>query len=1331
MSKSISFSATLIFILFHFLAYTQPQNNSCNNAQVILPGVTCAIVAATFSGATNSIAAPNCGLNASQDVWFQFVANAETNFIQLGATSGLNHGFQLFEETCDGLAIQCVNAAGANAIESGLFNNFVVGTTYFIRVFNANSTTSSANFTICVQSIPAPEINACSNAQIIVPSSICVNNPASFSGASVSFPAPTCEINSSQDIWFQFVATTETNFIQLSASSGLNHGFQIFEGSCAGSSINCVNAAGVNAIESGLFNNFIVGNTYFVRVFNVNAVLSTANFNICIQSYATPPNNSCTDAQVLVPGSTCQNTTASFSGSSINSTVPTCATNASQDVWFQFVATETVNQVILSSSIGLDHGYEIYEGSCSGTTIHCRNNVGTNSSENGTHNNFTIGTTYYIRVFNVSSGLSTASFNICLIEHSLHVYNDCQNALNVNPTSYCGNITTSFSGSNINGPIPDCAPSASQDIWIQFIASVDTYRISLNGVTNLNHGFEIFENSCGVNSIHCINNAGFGGAEVSILNDFVVGSTYLLRIFNVNNDLSISNLTVCIQAQPVNNVCDNAIEIFPVLGEFCNNNTQVTFVATDLNGSAPTCGLNASQDIWYKFTAITTMNRIELFSASGVNHGFEIFESSCSGTLMHCRNAASSGAAEVGIYANFVVGNEYFIRIFNATSSISTASFFICLRGYPIPSNNDCLNATVITPGTTCSTISTSFSGTNSSQSNPLCGADVTQDRWYQFEATSTSYFIQLNNVSQVNHGFEIYENSCSGPVINCVNNQPSGAESAILDNFVIGNTYYLRLFNLSTTFSNNSIFTFCVQSLPVPIHNECSGAIVVQPNSGWYDATLAGANLSGTGPSCAPNAGQDVWYQFTPNVPTNRIRLNGISLFDHGFIVYEGSCNGPVFQCVNNSGPGGSEDYTSFNFIPGTTYYIRAYTAQSPLSLNTLSLQINEYPEPIYNSCENALLIVPGPTCVYTTATFAGTTTNSPLPLCSPNSIQDAWVQFTATSETHHIRVNSGFNFEVYENSCNGSVLQCVSNSTFTTMNNFITGSIYFIRVFRPSGPISLTTFSVCVQTPLYDECSTAMIVEPTTACTNIPLSFEGTILNSPAPSCGSNSSQDIWVQFTATAYQYYVQTQAQSTFNHGFQVFESSCSGNPIVCVNDFVGGTLNFIESTTLLNLNPGTTYYVRIFNATTTQFNGVLNLCIQATYPPLNNFCDDALVLVPSIYDLPLTATLVGSSITFPAPPCAPNALQDVWFQFTATQSSMTINTTGGLAFQVFNGSCNGTQIACVTNSSAVLNNLVVGQTYYVRVFKTISTPNVGNFNIYINGAIPANCVPTAP
>ena len=273
---------------------------------------------------------------------------------------------------------------------------------------------------LCANHLSYSQNDLCENAIVLTPTSNCGNlTTGSFSGSSISSAMPTCTPNSLQDVWYQFVASDPTMSVFLSATGGLNHGFEILQASCTGTSLVCVNNNGSGTSELNLNNNYVVGQTYYVRVLNVVGNLSTATFGICVQNYPTPTNDLCANAGTINASTTCLTVPVTFSGASTSGVPPTCAVNSSQDVWYRFTAPLPSLTIQLTAASGVNHGFQLYEGSCTSTPISCMNNFGSGTSETANFTTLTVGTTYFIRVFNFNSGLSIGNFGICAFNSTL------------------------------------------------------------------------------------------------------------------------------------------------------------------------------------------------------------------------------------------------------------------------------------------------------------------------------------------------------------------------------------------------------------------------------------------------------------------------------------------------------------------------------------------------------------------------------------------------------------------------------------------------------------------------------------------------------------------------------------------------------------------------------------------------------------------------------------------------------------------------------------------------------------------------------------------------
>ncbi|TBX69933.1 hypothetical protein EZL74_05820 [Flavobacterium silvisoli] len=167
---------------------------------------------------------------------------------------------------------------------------------------------------------------------------------------------------------------------------------------------------------------------------------------------------------------------------------------------------------------------------------------------------------------------------------------------------------------------------------------------------------------------------------------------------------------------------------------------------------------------------------------------------------------------------------------------------------------------------------------------------------------------------------------------------------------------------------------------------------------------------------------------------------------------------------------------------------------------------------------------------------------------------------------------------------------------------------------------------------------------------------------------------------------------------------------------------------------LSLTPATTYdvYIRaICSATDISF-----WSNKKSFTTLiaNDECSNATVVpVNSTINCVVTASgsLLGATASIQGNTCANTADDDdVWFQFTATSTQHSISllnlvgSTTDLYHVLYSGTCGSlTQLTCNDPNSSIANNLVIGQTYFIRVY---SNSTVGGQTTTFNV-----CVATIP
>jgi gliding motility-associated-like protein len=137
------------------------------------------------------------------------------------------------------------------------------------------------------------------------------------------------------------------------------------------------------------------------------------------------------------------------------------------------------------------------------------------------------------------------------------------------------------------------------------------------------------------------------------------------------------------------------------------------------------------------------------------------------------------------------------------------------------------------------------------------------------------------------------------------------------------------------------------------------------------------------------------------------------------------------------------------------------------------------------------------------------------------------------------------------------------------------------------------------------------------------------------------------------------------------------------------------------------------------------------CINAVNVTVNTTTTCTLVTPGSI---------LGATASSQANSCGGTDDDDVWFQFTATSTQHLISllniagSTTDLYHVLYSGNCGTlTQLYCSDPNNSTANNLMVGQTYYIRIYSYTSTPGqTTTFNVCIGTPVPPpTCINNQP
>ncbi|WP_341900222.1 choice-of-anchor J domain-containing protein [Fluviicola taffensis] len=247
------------------------------------------------------------------------------------------------------------------------------------------------------------------------------------------------------------------------------------------------------------------------------------------------------------------------------------------------------------------------------------------------------------------------------------------------------------------------------------------------------------------------------------------------------------------------------------------------------------------------------------------------------------------------------------------------------------PGNNDCAGAALLTEGVSCTPTSGTIAGATASIPTTVCDGTANDDVWYRFVATSANTKITVDGSTNFDAVFEVFSGSC-GTLTSMACQDSSlndGVESMQFANLVVGQTYYVRVFDWYAYFPTSLTFTICVTEVP--------SCLLTAPGGSVAETETCGADLNGGcnsttpvyqditcgdvifGSSWANNGLRDPdWYRFTVTSATT-VNWNVNAEFPAALLfVNISNCASPVIvssvlanQCTPTT--------LSYAFTPGT----------------------------------------------------------------------------------------------------------------------------------------------------------------------------------------------------------------------------------------------------------------------------------------------------------------------------------------------------------------------------------------------------------------------------
>ncbi len=447
-------------------------NDDCANATVLTVGTECTPTSGTVEGATESMAAATCSgftSTGASDVWYTFTATGTTTVVQAtgggDATTGLDLVVELFAGSCADLAsLGCVDASLRAETESFAFST-TVGSTYYYRVYYWVYTAgqSDNSFTTCVFSptnVPANDL--CSGA---VNQSLSAGGSVTFTGDNTG--ALDTEFLGAATVWHSFTTTECTNLAltYCGTSPAFGNAFLNLFSDCP--PVTAFGSASFNTTDCPdgnvtIYYENVPAGTYYYGVLTEEGAVGPYTITVgAVACDPAPGNDECAFALPVVSGVDC--VPAGFTTDNATESMPAieCAGFTSDnalDVWFSFVATSTDQTIGVVGFNAADAMIELFSGDCTNlTSLGCADATFPGAADETTtellvQTGLTVGTTYYVRVYDWGHASDAHLFEICITEGSVNNVGIAENtgadAWSIYPNPSEGLFNLNYTGAN-------------------------------------------------------------------------------------------------------------------------------------------------------------------------------------------------------------------------------------------------------------------------------------------------------------------------------------------------------------------------------------------------------------------------------------------------------------------------------------------------------------------------------------------------------------------------------------------------------------------------------------------------------------------------------------------------------------------------------------------------------------------------------------------------------------------------------------------------------------------------------------------------------------------
>ncbi len=896
-----------------------------------------------------------------------------------------------------------------------------------------------------------------------------------------------------------------------------------------------------------------------------------------------------------------------------------------------------------------------------------------------------------------------------------------------------------------------CTGIATADVWFRFTAQQSTQYIYLqhNSFGPTNSIIQVFSGSCGAaTSLSCntgIISHNYPNTSLLAQTGLVPGQSYLIRVYY--NNTTTTSFSIGIANPAPNNECADAISL-----AVSPNETSVFTPGATIGSTASTpnndCIFSSSNDVWYRFTAAASVHAIDILQLNTPR--LQIFTGSCGSLLAIPCNFFYQTIGDTNriTVSGLVPGTTYLVKVFS--NNFNTNNRFQIAVQTPFAAPNDvCSNAAVLpVSGSSCVPQRISFRGAVPDEvSHPSCiwtgGQDM--DIWYTITAASGRLkvkFAQDAGMGTWTKRLALYSGTCNNlsPIVCGV------SDSFNISGLTPGSTYYLRVAKSGGTLGD-SIGQLCAFVPDAVPYDECTGAAELPlgnthiVNYKMFTTTNAGYSLA-IAPTLAPSVtgnSNDIFLKFTATSATSYIGLSPSASGGLQYAVFTGNCAAPVILSAPQSIL--IDQKISLNTNVGQDYYIMISSTGNEFIRVGVSGQI----DPPNKVCTAAVPVVVGVSSEKSVPVKVqfGSSGLSRLS-CPVGYTHETWFSFQAPSDSLGMMLaapSQGFGWEILSGDCNSlTSLKCGTitagtNWSPSVINGLTAGTNYVLRLLSNSFTAEsrqplLYLFNAKKAGNNYCTQAVTLAVQPPSGYTLIAGSTAGNY--NEVNNC--TTTGEAWYRFTATAATHTLVL--KGNMNPRLSMYTGQCGSLSLVsgtCITASQSGR----EVRNLVNLTPGSTYFVRVAGTGNFSNSGPFEIAITENVSPSNDDCSTPVMLnIQQLQDTKVNQyfTTRGSTASVPGsvPASSCNALSggDVWFGFTGNGKSLSLETevlNNNYFVYLFSGTCGSlTEVACGENAGILSIASQNGTQYRVRVVPRFSGTQVElRMRVYETPALLAN------